>query len=369
MPNFFTNLLDGVEKKLEERDQIKKQIEAEEKLIEAVSQGNFEAIRTLLNKGVIVNPNIKDDNGKSLFDIAKNNHRVLYELYLGGVNIPEAKLDKDTKFDFVKLAIWDQGREDRRNIGPETFEKLINMVDNLNSQDNRGYTLLGYAVQPYNNSYYASMCIDPIVKHGADPNVGAIDLRGDKTDPPLFKALDMADRGQVNDTSKTFAALALINNEKTDINIPNKYGDYPIHIAIKNGLCTKTNYYDEEEDKRYVDLSINITEAIINRGADLNKKDKNGKSVMELALQIKSDEVAALTTQRLIEKGLKLPFCSKDFESLAATLMTGPRPLLLNVIRNYYKENEHTSQEAPKIDDKKNIKTKEIELQNSGDWR
>lgn len=213
-----------------------KDISGSTPLHEAVRYGRTEIAKLLLKAGA--DPNSQDSLGKSpLLIISDQNSRAeIYSLLLIYGGDPNSKdMYGDTPLHIATMA----------GMKSSILEKLVNSGADINERNKKGVTPLALAVE---NQW--TDLIDFYAKRGAD--IHAEDMEG-KT--PLSRALDIS----LEMTQK------LVNSSNSSTR--DSMGNTPLHIAIERGA------------------SIDQISYLINMGADINARNRNGDSPLFLAVK------------------------------------------------------------------------------------
>jgi ankyrin repeat protein len=158
---------------------------------------------------------------------------------------------------------------------PNPIDLLVQKGADVNIADRNGVTPLMVASQM---GFSASL----LVAHGAKVNVH--DRNGQT---PLMYAM--------NNFGLNTASLLL--DKGADINAQNKFGFTPLMIAIAGAVHDPVMLYGEdlvkkakEEKVRYLEL----LQFLIDRKADLNRRDKSGTTALKMAIAQQQPEVAQL---------------------------------------------------------------------------
>ena len=253
-------------------------------LVVAVHQGNFEPTRILLEHGA--EPNVKNNNGKTL-------------LHLLLTNNPKRRWPSQFKLDMLRLTCL-----------------LLEHGANVNEQDNDHTTPLHLAMK---QGWYEVAQI--LLEHGAEPNVANKDCKTplhlvfesipqdyDRDDIDTFfanmvrllleRGADLNARDKDYTTPlhlameyKLYKMVQILLENTAEPNVVNKDGETPLHLVFE----AKLPYYH-----RY-DLQVLISSAVrllLERGADVNARDKSHTTPVRRAIQRKMYDIARVLLNR-----------------------------------------------------------------------
>ena len=213
-----------------------KDISGSTPLHEAVRYGRVEIVSKLLKSGA--DPNAQDSLGKSPLLIMSNqeSRSEIYSLLLTYGADPNSKdMYGDTPLHIATMA----------GMKTSILEKLVKSGADINERNKKGVTPLALAVEHQWTEH-----IDFYAKGGAD--IHAEDMEG-KT--PLSRALDIS----LDMTKK------LVNSSNASSR--DSMGNTPLHIAIERGA------------------SLDQITYLIDCGADINARNRNGDSPLFLAVK------------------------------------------------------------------------------------
>lgn len=213
-----------------------KDISGSTPLHEAVRYGRIEIAKKLLKSGA--DPNAQDSLGKSPLLIISNqdSRSEIYSLLLMyGANPNSKDMYGDTPLHIATMA----------GMKTSILEKLVNAGADINERNKKGVTPLALAVEHQWTDH-----IDFYAKGGAD--IHAEDMEG-KT--PLSRALEIS----LDMTRK------LVNSSNASSR--DSMGNTPLHIAIESGA------------------SLDQITYLIESGADINARNRNGDSPLFLAVK------------------------------------------------------------------------------------
>lgn len=213
-----------------------KDISGSTPLHEAVRYGRVDIAKLLLKSGA--NPNAQDSLGKSPLLIISNQEgrSEIYSLLLIYGADPNSKdMYGDTPLHIATMA----------GMKTSILEKLVDAGADINERNKKGVTPLALAVEHQWTEH-----IDFYAKRGAD--IHAEDMEGKS---PLSRALETS----LEMTKK------LVNSSNASSR--DSLGNTPLHIAIENGASIEQITY------------------LIECGADINARNRNGDSPLFLAVK------------------------------------------------------------------------------------
>ncbi|GEM_PF-3109043 len=213
------------------------------------SRENKELIDLLLNDGADINARTRQ--GKSPLQL------IITHPQISGMSTPD-------DIDFIDL--------------------LVKRGADLKTLDNDGNTLLHHAAR--HSSFKVARFL---LSRGVDCNA-----RNNAGETPLHmagKAVGYEDMGNIKNSLKI---IDLLISRDADINARDNSGWTPQHSATKGieAIYQKLNIYQipKEYYKGYAS-SNEIVEFLLNKGADVNAKDNNGKTPLRIAKEFQIDEI------------------------------------------------------------------------------
>lgn len=224
--------------------------ELQQKLIHAVIQDQVTSVQSLLEKG-------GDPNARMA--PAREDDWVL-----------KLRPDDDNAPPLIVLACRFGSIE-----GPKIIEQLLNKGANVNISDKNGATPLMYASE-------LGGSVSLLLEHGAKVNTK--DRHG-KT--PLMYAMN--NRG-LNTASHLI-------EHGTDINAQDSEGTTALMLAITSAIHDPVRIFGEDQEKKRKEEKESYLELIrflIEKGADVNHKNRAGMTPLKLAMERQQTEVVAL---------------------------------------------------------------------------
>jgi ankyrin repeat protein len=311
----------------------------------ATSTNNPEIAFTLIENGA--NPDIQDSKG----------HTPLYLAILHGNNdLVNALIDSSNNINICREDGVTPLHVAAKKENNEIIATLIEKGANIDIQDNYGETPLHYAVSGNKET------VATLIQNGADINIRAKNgqaplhvaaLGNNETVATLIE--NGADIDIQDEMGHTPLLLAIIKNkfdnvlyliEKgADISIKSIWDHNPIQAAISFGfieiayvLIDNGINLDEEitfagESPLAYAIWHNRTEivlALINKGADVNKKDKYGESPLDLAYR-SSNTDKDLIIKALIDNGAEV-YNKNKIALLVISIFTGIATISLLII-------------------------------------
>ncbi|MFP3033743.1 MAG: ankyrin repeat domain-containing protein [Wolbachia sp.] len=232
-------------------------------LFNAVKQGELDKVKNLTQR---INVDTKDEDGRTLLYWAVNKDRLNIIKYL----VEEKKANVNAKDKDGKTSLhWAAEYNDT----PEIVQLLIEKGTDINAKDKSGKTPLDLAseedvkdfLNPLRERYIrlgqelisaaingSVERVENLVDQGANVNIENEDGL-----MPLFLAVR---EGKFN------VVKHLIDSKKADVKVSDNYGNTLLHWAAFNGR-------------------LKIVEYLIEKGADVNVKERNGFAPLHLAVQ------------------------------------------------------------------------------------
>ncbi|MDH5680370.1 MAG: ankyrin repeat domain-containing protein [Spirochaetota bacterium] len=277
----------------------------------AIGQGHSEAVKFLLRKGALINPERKKYGWTALHQAADGSRNDIVKLLISrGANVNAQWDEGKTPLNMasnqgIKDLLIKHGAKDIYLRLHKEFIAAVRKRDhakvliyikqgvNVNTRDGYFGTALHYICGLYDAGKMAKL----LIEHGADVN-----LRNRNGETPLIKAAsswkggisqallangaEIKDRNQEGRTALHIASYntqyegaRLFIESGADVNARDKSGQTPLHLAIKPGsiMTSKTKkgekiYWQEE-----------CIKILLSRGARLDIKDKKGNTPMDLA--------------------------------------------------------------------------------------
>jgi ankyrin repeat protein len=323
-------------------------------LMHAVKTDNFLYIIELVNNGAKINfPNHQTGETPFLKLLSMGNmSESLVKYFLqkkADINTPNIKtgetplivaLKSNKKEDFIDFLI-NQGANinaadhDRKSVlmymaeftSPSFFEYIIMKIAeekiDMTARDNSGKTLIMYVVQGFKDT---------------EDNAAIIDLLMKIMNKKAEDAKTIIDSMNVTDTNGNTALIDAIKNNKfyfveallpngADLNVPNsKTGETPLMIALSS-----------EE------VGTDIVRLLIKKGADINAKDKYGRTPLMAAIEsnnLKKVETLLSMSQKI---GVSLDFKKEDIEQKTVWDYAKEKNInkdILDVLENFAEENK-----------------------------
>ena len=205
------------------------------------------------------------------------------------------------------------------------LERRINLGDylskggNIKDKDSNGLNLLHQAVQQ--NKIDINI-VELLIAKGAD-----INAKENYGYTPLYKALK--NNNYSYEDVEEVAELLIAKG--ADLNVKNTNGNSPLHFALQNENLSdpqdrRDEIYKRDEIASEIYKRDKIAKLLIAKGADVNAKDANGYTPLQLAVKYKHNEIAKL----LIAKGADIN--AKD--------ANGDTLLHKELYYKYYKDDE-----------------------------
>ena len=264
-------------------------------LFKAVEKGRRQIVKLLLNRGIDLNTR-NNVNQTAIFKVFENRNYGEKQAILELLIAKGAKIDILDNYNRTLLSYV----AGDKNVSHSTINLLLDKGLEVNTIDNEGYSPLSYAV---NRSNWQAAKI--LIDNGAD-----VDIKVALNElTPIFKAViennleitkllidKKADLNRVNNQGNTilmhtFNRRKGINKEifellianNLDINAQNNNGDTMLSLFIDSN-----NYY---RNPRY---KIETIDYLIAKGADVNVKDKKGRSILLKATYHNNQKVVDL---------------------------------------------------------------------------
>lgn len=272
----------------------------------AIFNGNLETAKTLIESGSSnVNSRDKYDRTPLHKAAAKfNNVAIVKSLLSQGA---DCNLKNDDGESALKIAIV--------NDNLETAKILIQIVENIDSQDKWGNTALQLAVEKSSDD---TGLIKSLLLRGADVKIknknGVTALMHAVIKDNLEVAQLLIDAGAdvncqdesnrtllhmaLEDSGKNLSMAKLLINSGVNVNVKDKSGRIPLHLAAANSndasfirdLISRTAGVDHKTDTGDTALffalrrnNIDTAKVIIKYTKNLNLQDKNGETALHLA--------------------------------------------------------------------------------------
>jgi ankyrin repeat protein len=214
-------------------------------LVMSIVNGHFEVAQLLLEKGA--DPNVADASGMAALYAA-------VDMHTPGpfINRPSRKPTGNVDSVEIIKMILDRGGNPNTRLRTPTLQRYHNGGD---AQLTDGATPLMRAAK---STDVAVMRL--LLDKGADPNLATRNL----TTPMMFAAGLGGGRGRSDDAA--VEALALCLKHGADINAFNNTGQTALHIAVER--------------------SNRLVEFLASQGAELDLKDKDGRTPLDVALGV-----------------------------------------------------------------------------------
>jgi ankyrin repeat protein len=229
---------------------------------EIIKNIDVDELQTLVNRDENFNPNILDENNRSLFSVAvetNNSKEVINLLINEGGNVNENN-NWRTPLMYAALS----------NNNPEVIELLINSGANVNAKNTHGLTPLYFAVSSENENSFA--IIKLLLEHGA--NI--------RTRDPLMRQSILHTAADSNCSSDVFELLIEYNAE---VNSVDRFKQTPLMLAAES--CA---------DPEIIDI-------LLDSGADRDAWDNLARTASAYGKNNKNPEVL----KRLMERGVLTP--------------------------------------------------------------
>ncbi|WP_419198881.1 ankyrin repeat domain-containing protein [Wolbachia endosymbiont of Rhagoletis cingulata] len=282
----------------------------------AVLRRSLEVADLLINKKANVNSVIKGTDGKTLLHfIVEKGDIGMVEIFLrGGANIEVKDTDEWTP-------IYSAASYNKLNI----VEFLFNNGANINTKDKYGNTLLHVAAR-----YSSELRIVEFFLDKNTNNMGSVNNIG-RT--PLHEAVE----GNKLNTVK------FLLGRGADIEVQDIFGETPLVMATRAGYTNIVEALEHPELvlERQLFTEIGLRDSIgdrdrikglINRGANIDAKNKYGNTLLYLAVKIGDDGGALF----LLENGASTEVKSGEFyETPLHVAVEYCRPYVVKLLLNY----------------------------------
>ena len=298
-------------------------------LLSAITKGDIDAVKEFLKNGTDANVKVKGKGNAAAFCSCKESGKIVELLISNGadVNAKALQYGDDAKrgrgitplhaaagnghVEIAKLLIENGANLNANSHGntplhaasisntKDLVELLIENGANVNAKNDSGESALMRSTQDGNHQI-AQLLID----NGANP----LDVYFSEKDVSLFQA---ANKGDVESLSQQL-------NSGADVNVKNRYGMTPLHVAAKFA-------------------SKEVIELLIDKKADIDAQSESGQSALHFAISQQEKE----NFQLLILKGADVNLKTQDGDSLlyVATLI-GNREIIEKLISEGLDVNE-----------------------------
>ena len=238
----------------------------------AANGKNLQILDKLLQKNI--DPNVKDIDGITALEIAIQNNSIeaakLLLKYGADVNNYREVTNK-----------YDNGSQEKWTTTP-----LLYALEQNNNAELVGILIANGAKVNVSNQFQITplhiaaghgniIIIDRLLNKSA--NINAQDVKGNT---PLFGAI-------TNPRSNSFKATKFLIERGAKVHIANRAGQTPLMLAAS--LPDEENNNSEQ---RYTiqKLRMDLIQLFIDNGADINFKDKNGKTAIDLSANLETQE-------------------------------------------------------------------------------